>query len=199
MEEEEVLKLAQKSLSLERRIPEQTNYDVFRKQVSNSVLQLFEMSKSSWSKRSWKKGVNLAVQIQAMFNVSAKLQSPRHVQLLKKYDGGSPRLASVIDVRCPKYVPSRNKELRCHLACRDDGICFSSSGNSKAVTYCNQRLFRSRRDSQGSRTHHQYAIKTWEWYPHSRQSWPMSEILFNYLPRTRSQGVLSTYHLQIRQ
>ena len=100
MEEEDVLKLAQKSLCLEQESPKptQTNYDVFRKQVSRSILQLFEMSKSGSSKHSWKKGVNLAVQMQAMFNVSAKLQSPRQLRLLRKYDGGSPRLASVIDV-----------------------------------------------------------------------------------------------------
>ena len=103
MEEEEVLKLAKKSLSLEsksHRRPDQSNYDVFRIHVSKPILQLFEMSKPAWCKHQWKDGVNLAVPMQAMFKSRslAKLQSPRYSQLRKKYDGGSPKLASVIDV-----------------------------------------------------------------------------------------------------
>lgn len=103
MEEEEVLKLAKKSLSLESRslrYPEQSNYDVFRKHVSRPILQLFEMSKPVWCKCKWKNGVNLAISLQAMFKPKslAKLQSPRHLQLLKEYDGGSRKLAGIIDV-----------------------------------------------------------------------------------------------------
>lgn len=157
MEEEDVLKLAKKSLSLEQESLKQTqtNYDVFRKQVSRSILQLFEMSKSGSSKYSWKKGVNLAVQMQAMFNVSAKIRSPRQLRLLKKYDGGSPRLASVIDVRRPKYLPCGSRQLRCHLARCNDSVYVPPSRDSKAVTRCNQGQSCSLRDSHSSRAHHQ--------------------------------------------
>lgn len=157
MEEEDVLKLAQNSLCLEQESlkQKQTNYDVFRKQVSRSILQLFKMSESGSSKHSWKKGVNLAVQMQAMFNVSAKLQSPRQLRLLKRYDGGSPRLASVIDVRRPKYLPWGSRQIMCHLARCNDSVCVPPSRNSKVVIRCNQGQLCSLRDSQGSRAHHQ--------------------------------------------
>lgn len=107
MEEEDVLKLALKSLSFEQESLKQaqTNYDVFRKQVSRPILQLFEMSRSDSNRCSWKNGVNRAMQMQTMFNASTRLQSPRQLRLLSKYDGGSPRLASVIDVRRPNYFP----------------------------------------------------------------------------------------------
>lgn len=103
MKEEEVLQSAKKSLSLEQRSgqsPQKSNYDIFRRHVSISILRLFNMPVSVCSKRPWKKGVNLAVPMQAMFKTQsrAKLQSPRHSHLLKKYDGGSPKLTSVIDV-----------------------------------------------------------------------------------------------------
>ena len=110
MEEEEVLKLAKKSLPLEsksRRRPEQSNYDVFRTHVSRPILQLFEISKPVWSKYKWKHGVNLAVPMQAIFKPRslAKLQSQGPSQL-NKYDGGSRKLAGVIDVGCPKCAIS---------------------------------------------------------------------------------------------
>lgn len=103
MEEELVLKFAQKSLRFEtksRHRPEQSNYDVFRAHVSKPIIQLFEMSMPVWRTYKWKWGVNLAVPMQAMFKPQslAKLQSPRYSHLLKKYDGGSQKLASVIDV-----------------------------------------------------------------------------------------------------
>ena len=66
MDEDKVLNLAKKSVSLERgsHIPlEQINYDLFRKQVSKKFLRLFEMPKSDWSKHKWKNGVNLAMQM----------------------------------------------------------------------------------------------------------------------------------------
>ena len=100
MEEQEVLKLAKKSLSLELKVFRRSNYDAFRHHVSKPILELFNMSRFVWSKRSWNMGVNLAVQMQAIFKAQsrAKLQSPRHAQLMKKYDGGSPKLTGVIDV-----------------------------------------------------------------------------------------------------
>lgn len=100
MEEEEVLRLAKKSLSLESKVFRRSNYDAFRHCVSSPILELFNMPESVWSKRSWKTGVNLAVPMQAMFKAQsrAKLQSPRYGQLVKKYDGGSPKLTGVIDV-----------------------------------------------------------------------------------------------------
>ena len=104
MEAEEVLRLAKESLSKSPIRPEQSNYVIFRKHVSRPILQLFEMSRCIWSKHSWKHGVNIAIPMQAMFRTQsrAKLQSPRHLELLRKYDGGSPKLTSVSDVRCPK-------------------------------------------------------------------------------------------------
>ena len=99
-EEEEVLKLAKKSLSLEWEALRGSNYDVFRHHVSSPILELFSMPESLPSKRSWKMGVNLAVPMQTMFKAQsrAKLQNPRHTQLVRKYDGGSPKLTGVIDV-----------------------------------------------------------------------------------------------------
>ena len=46
--------------------------------------------------------MNLAVPMQAMFKPQslAKLKRARHSQLLKEYDAGSPKLASVVDVGC---------------------------------------------------------------------------------------------------
>ena len=100
MEEEKILQLARKSLSLyPRTIPLKTNYDVFRKQVSKSFLYPFEMSETDSNKRTWKNGVNLVPQMQAIFQVRAKPQSPSHAQLLDKYEGRSRKLARVIDVR----------------------------------------------------------------------------------------------------
>ena len=103
MEEEKILRLARKSLSLYPRSiptpPRKINYDVFRKQVSKSFLSLFEMSETDSNKRTWKNGVSLAPQMQAIFQVRAKPQSPRHAQLLEKYEGRSRKLAGVIDVR----------------------------------------------------------------------------------------------------
>lgn len=100
MEEEEILKLAKKSLPLELKVFRHSNYDAFRHHASSPILELYNMSKSVWSKRSWKLGLNLAVPMQAMFKAQsqAKLQSPRHAELSKKYDGGSPKLTGVIDV-----------------------------------------------------------------------------------------------------
>ena len=99
MEEEKILQLARKSLSLYPRTIPKTNYDVFRKQVSKSFLCLFEMSEAYSNKRTWKNGVNLAPQMQAIFQVRAKPHSPSHAQLLEKYEGRSRKLARVIDVR----------------------------------------------------------------------------------------------------
>ena len=100
MEEEEILKLAKKSLPLELKVVRRSNYDTFRHHVSSPILELFNMSKAVSSKRSWKLGLDLAVPMQAMFKAQsrAKLQSPRHAELSKKYDCGSPKLTSVIDV-----------------------------------------------------------------------------------------------------
>lgn len=100
MEEEEVLKLAKKSLSLESKVFRRSNYDAFRHFVSSPILELFNMSESVWSKRCWKMGVNLAVPMQAIFKAQsrAKLQSQRHGRLVEKYDGGSPNLTGLIDV-----------------------------------------------------------------------------------------------------
>ena len=88
MEEEEVLKYAKASLSLEwksRLHPEQSNHDTFRKNVSSPILEVFSMSKHVSSKRAWRNGVNFAVQMQAMFKAQsrARLESPRYAQLLK--------------------------------------------------------------------------------------------------------------------
>ena len=46
--------------------------------------------------------MNLALPMQAIFKTQslAKLKSARHSQLLKEYDGGNPKLASVVDVGC---------------------------------------------------------------------------------------------------
>ena len=108
MDEEKVLELAEKSLSLEReshRIPDQSNYDVFPSHVSKAILQLFETPETGRSEHVCKNRVYLAVKMQTIFKVPsrAKLQSPRYAQLLQKYDGGSPKLASVIDVRRPTH------------------------------------------------------------------------------------------------
>ena len=105
MDEEKVLELAEKSLSLEReslRISGRSNYDIFRSHVSKAILQLFEMSEIGRSEHVCKNGVNLVEQFKVPSR--AKLQSPRYAQLLQKYDGGSPKLASVIDVRPPRYL-----------------------------------------------------------------------------------------------
>ena len=97
-----ILQLAKKSLSFECKSQRlgQSNYDVFRRCVSRPFLRLFEMPESDSSKRAWNNGVNLAVQMQAIFNAQsrAKIQSSRHAQLLKKLDGGSLKLTRVIDV-----------------------------------------------------------------------------------------------------
>lgn len=113
MDEGKVLELAEKSLSLEQEshtIPDHNNYDVFRSHVSKAILQLFEMSKTGGSEHVCKNGVHLALQMQTIFKVQsrAKLQSPRYAQLLEKYDGGSPKLASVIDVRSPRHLRSES-------------------------------------------------------------------------------------------
>lgn len=106
MEEERVLELAQKSLSFEkpREIPEQSNYDVFRYYISKPILRLHDMTEFDWKMRNWTNGVNLAMKMQAIFkpHSQAKLKSPRHAELLSQYDGGSPKLTSVIDVRYPE-------------------------------------------------------------------------------------------------
>lgn len=62
--------------------------------------------------------MNLAVQMQAMFKAQsqAKLRSPRYAQLLEKYDGGSPKLTSVIDARYPKYGTLRSFLTKSHPA-----------------------------------------------------------------------------------
>ena len=105
MEKEKILQIARKSLSLyPRTFPSKTNnYAVFRKQISKSFLYLFEMSETRSNKRTWENGVNLAPQMQAIFQVRAKPQSPKHAQLLEKYEGRSRKLARVIDVRHSKY------------------------------------------------------------------------------------------------
>lgn len=117
MEEEEVLKLEKKSLTLESRSlkhPGQRNYDVFRKHVSTPFLQLFGMSKPVSCRHKWMNGVNLAMSMQAMFKPKslAKLQSPSHSQLLKKHDGGSRKLAGVIDYIANQAFASFPKDLQ---------------------------------------------------------------------------------------
>ena len=108
MEEEKILRLAKKSLSLyPLTLSSTTNYDVFRRKVSKSFLNLFRMSEAKSKKREWSNGVNLAQQMQAIFQVRTKPQSPRHAHLLEKYDGRSRKLARVIDVRDSKSIPSK--------------------------------------------------------------------------------------------
>ena len=111
MEEEKILQIARKSLSLyPRTFPSKTkytNYDVFRNQVSKSFLRLFRMSEAQSNKHTWENGVNLAPQMQAIFQVRAKPQSPNHTKDLEKYEGRSRKLARIIDVRHSKSIPSR--------------------------------------------------------------------------------------------
>ena len=157
------------------------------------------MSRFSWKKQIWKKRVNLVVQMQAIFKVrsQAKLQSPRHAQLMEKYDGGSPKLANVIDVRRPKHRVLRRWQLRCDPAHCNASICVSSTRDSKAVIYCYKRQSCPRRKDRNPRPHHQWAIKKQEWNDHSRQSRPMSETLFNNLPGKGPRALLPPHHPQL--
>lgn len=108
MEGEKILQLARKHLSLyPLTVSGKIHYDVFRKQVSRSFLFLFKMSEVRWKNHTWENGVNLARQMQAIFQVRTEPQSPRHAQLLENYDGRSRKLARVIDVRQSSLVPSR--------------------------------------------------------------------------------------------